>query len=162
MASLPVKMRNALRNALMHFRIAYYRKYWGMDIGEECKISAKAILDKSNPRGIHIGRYTGIALNAVILAHDFVRNRHVDTWIGERCHIGAGAIVGAGVRIGNGCLVAAGSVVLKDVPDNCIVMGNPARVVEQGLKTGKWGIRIDVLSSDRIDPKVLVEDEEKE
>ena len=56
-------------------------------------------------------------------------------------------------------LIAAGSVVLKDVPDNCIVMGNPARVIEQGLKTGKWGVRIDVLAPDRIDPNVLVVDE---
>jgi acetyltransferase-like isoleucine patch superfamily enzyme len=143
----------------MALSLAYYRRYWGMDIGEGCRISHKAILDKSNPRGIHIGRYTGVALNAVILSHDFVRNRHVDTWIGERCHIGAGAIVGAGVRIGDGCLVAAGSVVLKDVPDNCIVMGNPARVIEQGLRTGKWGVRIDVLTPDRIDPNVLIVDE---
>lgn len=159
MAPISVRLRNTLRKATMAVSLAYYRHYWGMDIGEECRISHKAILDKSNPAGIHIGRYTGVALNAVILSHDFVRNRHVDTWIGERCHIGACAIIGAGVRVGNGCLVAAGSVVLKDVPDNCIVMGNPARVIEQGLKTGKWGVRVDVLPADRIDQNVLISDE---
>ena len=155
-----VPLRNSLRKIMVALKVEFYRQYWGMDIGDECKISLKAILDKTNPRGIHIGRYTGVALNAVILSHDFVRNRHLDTWIGERCHIGAGAIIGAGVRIGDGCIVAAGSVVLKDVPDNCIVMGNPARVVEQGLKTGKWGVRVDVLPADRIDQNVLINDVE--
>jgi acetyltransferase-like isoleucine patch superfamily enzyme len=145
----------------MAVRIEFLRRYWGMDIGADCRISHKAILDKSNPHGIHIGRYTGVALNAVILSHDFVRNRHVDTWIGERCHIGACAVIGPGVRIGNGSLVAAGSVVLKDVPDNCIVVGNPARVIEEGLRTGKWGVRVDVLAPDRIDPNVVISVEGK-
>ena len=105
MSPLSVRLRNSLRKATMAVSLEYYRRYWGMDIAEGCRISHKAILDKSNPRGIHIGRHTGVALNAVILSHDFVRNRHVDTWIGERCHIGACSIIGAGVRIGDGCIV---------------------------------------------------------
>jgi acetyltransferase-like isoleucine patch superfamily enzyme len=43
--------------------------------------------------------------------------------------LGFGVIVLSGVRIGKGAVVGAGSVVLSDVPDNAIVMGNPARVV---------------------------------
>jgi acetyltransferase-like isoleucine patch superfamily enzyme len=43
--------------------------------------------------------------------------------------LGFGVIVLAGVRIGKGAVVGAGSVVLSDVPDNAIAMGNPARVV---------------------------------
>jgi acetyltransferase-like isoleucine patch superfamily enzyme len=162
MIPISVLLRNSLRKWTMAVSIEIYRRFWGMDIGVECKISHKAILDKSNPGGIHIGRYTGVALNAIILSHDFVRNKHVDTWIGERCHIGAGAIIGPGVRIGDGCLIAAGSVVLKDVPDNCIVMGNPARVIEQGLRTGKWGVRVDILAPDRIDQNVLLTGKEEE
>ena len=42
--------------------------------------------------------------------------------------IGAGAIVVAGVSIGRWALVAAGAVVTKDVPDNALVIGVPARV----------------------------------
>jgi acetyltransferase-like isoleucine patch superfamily enzyme len=45
--------------------------------------------------------------------------------------IGLGAIVLAGVRIGRGAIVAAGAVVTKDVPENVLVAGNPAVVVEE-------------------------------
>lgn len=110
-----------------------------MDIGPNCKISLKAYLDKTNPRGLHIGRDTGIAFGAAILSHDYVGSRHLHTWIGERCHIGPLAIILPGVRIGDGSVVAPGSVVMRDVPEGSLVSGNPARVFEKGLKTGTWG-----------------------
>ncbi|MBM4146641.1 MAG: N-acetyltransferase [Nitrospira sp.] len=44
--------------------------------------------------------------------------------------IGANATVLPGVRIGRNCLVGAGSVVTKDVPENSVVAGNPARVIK--------------------------------
>jgi len=127
-----------------------------MDIGRECKISLTAKLDHTNPRGVHIGDYSGVAFGSAIITHDFLRNQHVDTWIGARCHIGAHVIVYPGVRIGDGCIVAAGSVVTRDIPANCIVAGNPARIVEKDITTGKWGIRVDALPAERLDPEVMV------
>ncbi|GAB6067988.1 hypothetical protein JCM13664_13070 [Methylothermus subterraneus] len=47
--------------------------------------------------------------------------------IGEGAWIGAGAIVLQGVLIGAGAVVGAGSVVTKDVPDEAVVVGSPAR-----------------------------------
>ncbi|MBT6539794.1 MAG: acetyltransferase [Francisellaceae bacterium] len=47
--------------------------------------------------------------------------------IGEGGFIGAGAVVLPGVKIGNWVTVGAGSVVTKDLPDNCVVKGVPAR-----------------------------------
>ena len=47
------------------------------------------------------------------------------TWIGAKC-----SILG-GVTIGEGCVVAAGSVVIKDIPPNCLAAGVPARVKRQ-------------------------------
>ena len=46
--------------------------------------------------------------------------------IGEDAWLGSGVIVCPGVRIGKRCIVAAGSVVIRDVPDDCLVAGNPA------------------------------------
>ncbi len=135
------KLRSKLRKALVALRVHMLRRIWGMDIGAGARISLKARLDKTNPRGIHIGADTGIGPDAVILTHDFVASKHTDTWIGRNCHIGAQAIVTAGVRIGDSCIVAPGSVVMRDVPSGCLVAGNPARVIEKDLQLGPWGIR---------------------
>ncbi len=50
--------------------------------------------------------------------------------IGENVWIGGGAIVLPGVTVGHNSVVGAGSVVTKDVPDNVVVVGNPARIVK--------------------------------
>jgi maltose O-acetyltransferase len=47
--------------------------------------------------------------------------------IGRDCWIGGAAIIQPGVAIGDRCIVGAGAVVTKDVPDDTIVVGNPAR-----------------------------------
>lgn len=51
--------------------------------------------------------------------------------IGKRMWIGANATVLPGVTIGDGAVVAAGAVVTKDVPENTVVGGVPARVMRK-------------------------------
>jgi len=119
----------------------HFREHWGMTIGEGVRISRKANLDKTNPKGVKIGDYTAVAFNATILTHDFVNGRDADVVIGSNCLIGTGSTIMPGVVIGDNCIVGPGSVVLTDVPSNSAVLGNPARVVERGIVTGKWGIR---------------------
>lgn len=51
--------------------------------------------------------------------------------IGKNCWIGAKATILDGVTVGDGVVVAAGAVVTKDVPDNVVVAGVPARVVKK-------------------------------
>jgi len=51
--------------------------------------------------------------------------------VGYGCHIGSNSTIREKIKIGNYCLVGAGAVVLKDIPDNCIVVGNPAKILRQ-------------------------------
>jgi len=66
--------------------------------------------------------------NKTVNRYHFVENSPViignNVWIGER------AIILKGVKIGNNSVVAAGSVVTKEVPENTVVGGNPARVIK--------------------------------
>ena len=48
--------------------------------------------------------------------------------IGDNCYIGTNATILGPIRIGNNVIIAAGSIVIHDVPDNCLVAGNPAVV----------------------------------
>ena len=58
--------------------------------------------------------------------------------IGEDCWLGGGVVVCPGVTIGNRCVIAAGSVVVKDIPDDSLAAGCPA-VVKKRLN-GKAGV----------------------
>ena len=51
--------------------------------------------------------------------------------VGDNCWFGANVSVMPGVTIGNGCVIGAGSVVTKDVEDNCVVAGVPAKVIQK-------------------------------
>lgn len=134
------KCRIWLYNRLVNFYPWIYRNLYGMDIGRETLISRNAVLDRGiNPKGIHIGKYTRIT-GAIILAHDACRKLKADVFIGDNCFIGSKAIILPGVRIGDEVIVGAGSVVTKEVPSNCIVAGNPARVIKTGIKLGHYGV----------------------
>lgn len=50
--------------------------------------------------------------------------------IGDNVVLGANVCIIGNVKVGNNVMIGAGSVVVKDVPDNCIVVGNPARVIK--------------------------------
>lgn len=54
--------------------------------------------------------------------------------IGEGSYIAMGAIVIDRVKVGCNAVVGAGSVVTKDVPDNVLVMGVPARIVKENIE----------------------------
>ena len=49
--------------------------------------------------------------------------------IGNRCQIGANAIIVGGIQVGNDVLIAPGALVNFDVPDNSIVIGNPGQII---------------------------------
>ncbi len=134
-----VRIREIIRDCTISGMYFIYTRIYQMDIAKSAKLSFGAKLDKSNPKGIHIGEESFIASGAVILAHDFSKPTKADTHIGKRCFIGVNAIIMCGVIIGDNVIVGSGSVVTKDVPSNCIVAGNPAKIIKEGIRTKKFG-----------------------
>jgi maltose O-acetyltransferase len=51
--------------------------------------------------------------------------------VGDNAWIGGAAVICPGVQVGRNAVVAAGAVVTRDVPDNVVVAGNPARIIRQ-------------------------------
>ena len=132
-------IRNVVRLVVINIRHFILCRIYGMNIDKSARISYGAKLDKTNPKGIHIGEESYIASGAIVFTHDFSRGIHKDTYIGRRCFIGANAIIMCGVTIGDEVIVGSGAIVTKDVSPNCIVVGNPAKIIKEGINTGKFG-----------------------
>ena len=59
--------------------------------------------------------------------------------IGNNAWIGEGVCIMPGVNIGEGCVIGAHSIVTKDIPDYCIAVGSPAKVVKKyNFDTNHW------------------------
>lgn len=114
----------------------------GMRIGERTVIYApqNVLIDQTRPWMIEIGDDVKITHGVAILTHGFdwsvmkgvygeVLGSCGKVTIGNNVFIGVNSIILKGVTVGNNVIIGAGSVVNKDIPDNCVVAGNPARVI---------------------------------
>ncbi len=105
-------------------------------------LESKLVLDKVHPSGIRIGANTLVGSHALILCHEHIKRDPsdarkpwvTDTFIGRNCFIGVRATILPGVRIGDEVVVGASTVVTRDVPSNCVVVGNPGRIVKTGIR----------------------------
>ncbi len=84
--------------------------------------------------GLRIGNDVFIGPNVAFTNDKYPRSKHtpakfLETYIDNGASIGAGAVILPGIRIGQNAMVGAGSVVTRSVPQNAIVVGNPARIV---------------------------------
>lgn len=131
------------RQFLLSLITLWYIYIYKMNIHKSVRISLKAKLDKTNPKGVYIDEGTYVAFGAVVLTHDMCRKIHKDVRIGKNCFIGGNSLIMPGVVIGDSCIVAAGAIVTRDVPEGSIVAGNPARVIRSNIKTQKLGILVD-------------------
>ena len=98
-----------------------------VEIGEGAVIMMGAILNIGG-RAI-VGRHSHIGAGTV-LAGVVEPPSAKPVTIGDNVLIGANAVVIEGVSVGNGAVVAAGAVVTRDVPENAVVAGVPARIVK--------------------------------
>ncbi|WP_299764750.1 acetyltransferase [uncultured Dokdonia sp.] len=83
-------------------------------IGKGCIINTGAVLEHE----VVIGDYSHIAPNAVLTGA---------VTVGNESFIGANSVINPGVIIGDNVIIGSGTVVLKDVPSNTKVVGNPSR-----------------------------------
>lgn len=128
-----------LRNALVGLRRLVLTRVWGMDIHPSAQLSLSAKLDRTFPIGVHVGPRSYVAFEARILTHDMTRGLYMHTRIGSDCFIGGRSLILPGIEIGDGCVVGAGSVVTRSVPPRCLVAGNPARILREGIEVGPYG-----------------------
>ncbi len=117
-------------------RIARLRRR-GVRIGKNCLI----LTDKfsTEPYLVELGDNVGVAGGSVFLTHDgsvrMLRRvrpaiQHFGRIVvGNDTQIGQNCIILPGTRIGSGCIIGAGSTVRGTIPDNSLVVGNPAVVV---------------------------------
>lgn len=119
-----------------------------LEIGDNVGISGATIYAR---KGIYIGENTCIGGNAKILDNDFhpivVEDRlrllsdknggdsdlipAKEIHIGKNCFIGCNVIILKGTILGDNCVVGAGAVVCGEFEDNCVIVGNPAKVVKR-------------------------------
>lgn len=134
-----IKIRTITRQILLFPFYVILTRLYKMNISKSARVSLGAKLDKTYPTGIHINDETYIASGSIIFTHDFSRSLYKDTVIGKRCFIGANAIIMAGITVGDEVIIGSGSIVTKDVPSNCIVAGNPAKIIKTKINTTKYG-----------------------
>lgn len=128
-----------------------YLKKVGIDFFGKKKnvkfIEPSAYFDGTDYSLIHIGDNVTISREVMILTHDYSLTTAMcsigtyidrkkgelffkkDVYIGNDSFIGARASLLPGCKIGNNCIVGACAVVKGAIPDNSIIVGNPARVI---------------------------------
>lgn len=72
--------------------------------------------------------------HSILDNHGNIMNESMPINIGNHVWIGVGAIILKGVSIGDGSIIGAGAVVNKDIPANCIAVGNPAKVIKENIR----------------------------
>jgi acetyltransferase-like isoleucine patch superfamily enzyme len=114
----------------------------GVKIGRNCYIGPYVIIDLIHPDMVTIGDNVTIGLKTMIFAHSvastnpFLKSRgyvrKIDpVIIKSGAIIYPGCIIKSGVTVGENSMISIGSVVAESIPDNCIAVGNPARVVKR-------------------------------
>jgi acetyltransferase-like isoleucine patch superfamily enzyme len=120
--------------------------------GEPIYIGSTTEFDGKDFSKIHIGDKTVISSQVRFLTHDYSISRALvaagenldkevffvkDIYVGKNCFIGTRSIIMPGTILGDNVIVGAGSVVRGKIPNNSIVIGNPATVIGNTIEWAK-------------------------
>jgi len=123
-------IRHGLAKLVSWFHVKYYR-FMGIKIGKGVFISRRAQIDVRRGK-ISIGNNVHIGGGTYVLSHSGFRpiKEGEETIIEDNVRIFVNTVIFPGIRIGKNSIVGAGAVVMKDVPPDVVVLGNPARVIQ--------------------------------
>jgi acetyltransferase-like isoleucine patch superfamily enzyme len=131
------KLKLALANEFT--KPAIYAKYLGVNFGNNVRITGNPSFG-SEPYLISIGDNVTITLGVIFHNHDggvgVLRNKYpgIDIIkpikIGSNVFIGSNSTIMPGVTVGDNVIIGASSVVSKDIPNNVVAVGVPAKVIK--------------------------------
>lgn len=142
---MPKLIRKLLREIWVKFILKYkvlILRALGAKIGEKCYIyTSLRNFDKIYTDMIEIGNNVTITKGVILLCHDMAKDyihkkKHNNEFVrkirvGDKCFIGMNSIILPNVKIGNNAVIGAGSIVTKNIPNNVIVAGNPAKIIKR-------------------------------
>jgi sugar O-acyltransferase (sialic acid O-acetyltransferase NeuD family) len=98
----------------------------GCSLGAAAEFDDFVFVNRGSSLGhhVHLGRFVSVGPGVVIAG---------EVTVGRGSMIGAGAVVLPKLTIGVNSVIGAGSVITKNVPDHCLVLGNPARIVKTDI-----------------------------
>ena len=140
-------------NAGKQLRLEAWENYQDKTYNPEIIIGNNVMLGDDNHIGainrITIGDYLLTGSNVYITDHNHGKSNESDCMIppvqrelvsrgevriGNNVWLGNNVVVMEGVKIGNGVVIGANSVVTRDIPDYCVAVGSPARVIRDNRK----------------------------
>lgn len=106
------------------------------EIGEGSVIFHNSVIQRHVSIGKHVIVNTASSVDHDCKIEDFVHIAPNATLCGEvsvdmGTLIGAGSVIKQGVKIGKWCIIAVGAVIIRDVPDFSVVIGNPGRIIRK-------------------------------